>query len=326
MNTALIEVEGLVKYYAVPRQGLWESQQYVKAVDNVSFTIREGETFGLVGESGCGKSTTGQLLVRLLQQTGGSIRYRGRDVTGLDRREMRILRQEIQIVFQDPYASLNPKKQIGWILEEPLIIHRIGDKQERRKSVASVLEQVGLDNSFLKRYPHELSGGQRQRVGIAAALVLNPKFIVIDEAVSALDVSIQSQILNLLKELQHRHGLTYLFISHDLNVIQYMSDRIGVMYLGRLAEIIDVAQAGREPVHPYTQALFSSIPQVKATQRERILLQGDLPSPLTPPTGCTFHPRCPYAMDRCHQEMPELKPYSTGNMVSCHLYEGEEIK
>ncbi|MGE7055332.1 ABC transporter ATP-binding protein, partial [Paenibacillus glucanolyticus] len=265
-------------------------------------------------------------LVRLLQQTGGSIRYRGRDVTGLDRREMRILRQEIQIVFQDPYASLNPKKQIGWILEEPLIIHRIGDKQERRKSVASVLEQVGLDNSFLKRYPHELSGGQRQRVGIAAALVLNPKFIVIDEAVSALDVSIQSQILNLLKELQHRHGLTYLFISHDLNVIQYMSDRIGVMYLGRLAEIIDVAQAGREPVHPYTQALFSSIPQVKATQRERILLQGDLPSPLTPPTGCTFHPRCPYAMDRCHQEMPELKPYSTGNMVSCHLYEGEEIK
>ncbi|AVV58432.1 ABC transporter ATP-binding protein [Paenibacillus glucanolyticus] len=326
MNTALIEVEGLVKYYAVPRQGLWESQQYVKAVDNVSFTIREGETFGLVGESGCGKSTTGQLLVRLLQQTGGSIRYRGRDVTGLDRREMRILRQEIQIVFQDPYASLNPKKQIGWILEEPLIIHRIGDKQERRKIVASVLEQVGLDNSFLKRYPHELSGGQRQRVGIAAALVLNPKFIVIDEAVSALDVSIQSQILNLLKELQHRHGLTYLFISHDLNVIQYMSDRIGVMYLGRLAEIIDVAQAGREPVHPYTQALFSSIPQVKATQRERILLQGDLPSPLTPPTGCTFHPRCPYAMDRCHQEMPELKPYSTGNMVSCHLYEGEEIK
>ncbi|OMF73321.1 ABC transporter ATP-binding protein [Paenibacillus glucanolyticus] len=326
MNTALIEVEGLVKYYAVPRQGLWESQQYVKAVDNVSFTIREGETFGLVGESGCGKSTTGQLLVRLLQQTGGSIRYRGRDVTGLDRREMRILRQEIQIVFQDPYASLNPKKQIGWILEEPLIIHRIGDKQERRKSVASVLEQVGLDNSFLKRYPHELSGGQRQRVGIAAALVLNPKFIVIDEAVSALDVSIQSQILNLLKELQHRHGLTYLFISHDLNVIQYMSDRIGVMYLGRLAEIIDVAQAGREPVHPYTQALFSSIPQVKATQREKILLQGDLPNPLTPPTGCTFHPRCPYAMDRCHQEMPELRPYSTGNMVSCHLYEGEEIK
>lgn len=326
MNTALIEVEGLVKYYAVPRQGLWESQQYVKAVDNVSFTIREGETFGLVGESGCGKSTTGQLLVRLLQQTGGSIRYRGRDVTGLDRREMRILRQEIQIVFQDPYASLNPKKQIGWILEEPLIIHRIGDKQERRKSVASVLEQVGLDNSFLKRYPHELSGGQRQRVGIAAALVLNPKFIVIDEAVSALDVSIQSQILNLLKELQHRHGLTYLFISHDLNVIQYMSDRIGVMYLGRLAEIINVAQAGREPVHPYTQALFSSIPQVKATQREKILLQGDLPNPLTPPTGCTFHPRCPYAMDRCHQEMPELRPYSTGNMVSCHLYEGEEIK
>ncbi|RRJ66817.1 ATP-binding cassette domain-containing protein [Paenibacillus oralis] len=322
MSTALIEVEGLVKNYPVPRQGLWERQQYVKAVDGVSFQIGEGETFGLVGESGCGKSTTGQMLVRLLERTQGSIRYRGSEITGLDRRAMRSLRRELQIVFQDPYASLNPKKPIGWILEEPLIIHRIGDRRERRKIVTDTLEQVGLDNSYLKRYPHELSGGQRQRVGIASALVLNPKFIVIDEAVSALDVSIQSQILNLLKELQQRHGLTYLFISHDLNVVQYMSDRVGVMYLGKMVEIIDVREAKREPLHPYTQALFSAIPQVTAHDRERILLRRDLPNPVSPPQGCAFHPRCPYATDKCRQTAPELQRHESGNRVSCHLYEG----
>ncbi|WP_059052064.1 ABC transporter ATP-binding protein [Paenibacillus senegalimassiliensis] len=322
MSTALVEVEELVKYYPVPRQGLWESQQYVKAVDHVSFTIHSGETFGLVGESGCGKSTTGQMLVRLLERTEGSIRYQGTDIGGLDRRGMRALRRDLQIVFQDPYASLNPKKQIGWILEEPLVIHRLGNREERQSIVASTLEQVGLDQSYLKRYPHELSGGQRQRVGIAAALVLNPKFIVIDEAVSALDVSIQSQILNLLKELQQSLGLTYLFISHDLNVVQYMSDRIGVMYLGKMVEIMDVAQGSHEPLHPYTRALFSSIPRVKPIAGERILLQGDLPSPVDPPSGCAFHPRCPFAMERCKQDQPQLTPHSTGNMVSCHLYEG----
>lgn len=322
MNGALIEVEGLAKYYPVPRQGLWEHRQYVKAVDGVSFAIGEGETFGLVGESGCGKSTTGQMLIRLLERTKGSVRYRGTEITGLDRREMRTLRRELQIVFQDPYASLNPRKPIGWILEEPLIIHRIGDKRERKKIVAEALEQVGLDNSHLKRYPHELSGGQRQRVGIASAHVLNPKFVVIDEAVSALDVSIQSQILNLLKELQQRHGLTYLFISHDLNVVQYMSDRIGVMYLGKMVEILDARKSGMEPKHPYTQALFSAIPRVKAQDRERILLQGDLPSPIKPPDGCAFHPRCPYATDKCRQVVPELKPIAAGNLVSCHLHGG----
>lgn len=321
MSTALVEIEGLVKYYPVPRQGLWESQRYVKAVDHVSFAIRAGETFGLVGESGCGKSTTGQMLVRLLERTEGSIRYQGTDIGGLDRHGLRTLRRELQIVFQDPYASLNPKKQIGWMLEEPLIIHKLGDREERQRIVVSTLEQVGLDQSYLKRYPHELSGGQRQRVGIAAALVLNPKFIVIDEAVSALDVSIQSQILNLLKELQQRYGLTYLFISHDLNVVQYMSDRIGVMYLGKMVEIMDVAQGGHEPLHPYTQALFSAIPRVKPIVRERILLQGDLPSPIDPPTGCAFHPRCPFAMERCRQEEPQLAPHSAGNKVSCHLYQ-----
>lgn len=322
MSAVLIEVEGLTKNYPVPRQGLWERQQYVKAVGGVSFEIGEGETFGLVGESGCGKSTTGQMLVRLLERTQGSIRYRGMDITGLDRRAMRSLRRELQIVFQDPYASLNPKKPIGWILEEPLIIHRIGDRRERRKIVAETLEQVGLDNSYLKRYPHELSGGQRQRVGIASALVLNPRFIVIDEAVSALDVSIQSQILNLLKELQQRYGLTYLFISHDLNVVQYMSDRVGVMYLGKMVEIIDVRETEREPLHPYTQALFSAIPQVKAHDRERILLRGDLPNPVSPPQGCAFHPRCSYATNKCRQAVPELRTHESGNLVSCHLYEG----
>ncbi|WP_018752696.1 ABC transporter ATP-binding protein [Paenibacillus sanguinis] len=322
MSTALVEVEGLVKYYPVPRQGLWESQRYVKAVDQVSFTIAAGETFGLVGESGCGKSTTGQMLVRLLERTEGNIRYQGTDIGGLDRQGMRALRRELQIVFQDPYASLNPKKQVGWILEEPLVIHKIGNREERQRIVVSTLEQVGLDESYLKRYPHELSGGQRQRVGIAAALVLNPKFIVIDEAVSALDVSIQSQILNLLKELQQRYGLTYLFISHDLNVVQYMSDRIGVMYLGKMVEIMDVKQGSHEPLHPYTRALFSAIPRVKPATGERILLQGDLPSPIDPPKGCAFHPRCPFAMERCRQDQPQLVPYTEGNLVSCHLYEG----
>ncbi|MGG6313177.1 ABC transporter ATP-binding protein [Paenibacillus macerans] len=324
MSGGLIEVEGLAKYYPVPREGLWQPRQYVRAVDGVSFAIGEGETFGLVGESGCGKSTTGQMLVRLLERTKGSIRYRGTEITGLDRREMRPLRRELQIVFQDPYASLNPKKTIGWILEEPLVIHRLGDKRERRKAVAAALEQVGLDNSYLKRYPHELSGGQRQRVGIASALVLNPKFIVIDEAVSALDVSIQSQILNLLKELQQKLGLTYLFISHDLNVVQYMSDRVGVMYLGKMVEILDVRRGARKPLHPYAQALFSAIPRVKAGERERIVLKGDLPSPIRPPAGCAFHPRCLYATDRCRQTAPELKPYEPGNLVSCHFYEGGE--
>lgn len=297
-----------------------EPKQAVKAVDGLSFDIREGETFGLVGESGCGKSTTGQILVKLVEASGGSIYYEGQNLTDKSKKVMKALRRDLQIVFQDPYASLNPKKKIGWLLEEPLIIHRIGDKKERQRLVTEVLEQVGLDQSYLNRYPHELSGGQRQRIGIASALVLNPKFIVIDEAVSALDVSVQSQILNLLKDLQRQRNLTYLFISHDLNVVQFMSDRVGVMYLGKIVEIFDVNAEKNTPVHPYTQALFSAVPSVSGENKERIVLRGDVPSPLEPPSGCTFHPRCPFATEHCSLITPELKDYAANHQVRCHLY------
>lgn len=324
MTEPLVRVKSLSKHYEVSRQGLLEEKQYVRAVDDISFEIGQGETFGLVGESGCGKSTTGQMLVHLLQHTKGNIYFGERNITDIPKKAMKSLRQELQIVFQDPYSSLNPKKQIGWLLEEPLTIHKIGDKTTRQKMVAEVLDQVGLDPSYLKRYPHELSGGQRQRVGIASALVLNPRFIVIDEAVSALDVSVQSQILNLLKELQQKRGLTYLFISHDLNVVQYMSDRVGVMYLGKIVEIFDV-ESGAEPLHPYTRALFSAIPNVKGERKERVLLKGDVPNPIHPPKGCTFHPRCPFAMEKCKQEAPILQPHDSSHHVSCHLYEEAEV-
>lgn len=322
MSGALIRANALTKHYPVPKQGLLEKRQVLRAVDGVSFAINEGEIFGLVGESGCGKSTTGQLLVQLVKQTQGELYFQGRPLGGLSAGEMKSLRRDVQIVFQDPYSSLNPKKTIGWTLEEPLIIHRIGDKMTRRRIVAETLEQVGLDPGYASRYPHELSGGQRQRVGIAAALVLSPKFIVIDEAVSALDVSVQSQILNLLKELQMKRGLTYLFISHDLNVVEYISDRVGVMYLGKMVEIFEVGREGAEPLHPYTKALFSAIPDVKM-RKERVTLQGEVPSPIDPPSGCAFHPRCPLATDRCRSAAPELKRVGPGHEISCHLYEEE---
>lgn len=321
----LVKVDALTKHYSVPKQKLLEDKQVVKAVDGISFDIREGETFGLVGESGCGKSTTGQMMVRLLEASSGSICYQGKNLAGLSKKAMNSLRRELQIVFQDPYSSLNPKKKIGWLLEEPLIIHRMGDKRTRQRLIAEVLEQVGMDQSYMSRYPHELSGGQRQRIGIASALVLNPKFIVIDEAVSALDVSVQSQILNLLKDLQRQRNLTYLFISHDLNVVQYMSDRVGVMYLGKLVEIFDVNPAEYTPVHPYTKALFSAVPTVSGERRERIVLTGEMPSPLQPPSGCAFHPRCPHVKDKCSLDAPELSAYDVGHQVSCHYYR-EEVK
>lgn len=321
----LIKVESLAKYYPVPRRG-WGKRQYVKAVDGVSFEIAQGETFGLVGESGCGKSTTGHMLVQLLRQTAGELYFRGRSMTNSGKRAMKSFRQNVQIVFQDPYSSLNPKKTIGWLLEEPLLIHRIGDKATRQKLVAEVIEQVGLDQSDLRRYPHELSGGQRQRIGIASALVLKPQFIVIDEAVSALDVSVQSQILNLLKELQQLYGLTYLFISHDLNVVQYMSDRVGVMYLGKMVEIFDVDDTGSPPLHPYTKALFSAIPDVKAAAKERILVKGDIPNPIKPPQGCAFHPRCAFAKEVCTQRVPLLEPRGVRHEVSCHLDEEADCR
>lgn len=320
MNEPLIRTSLLTKHYPVPKRKLMEKRQFVRAVDGVSFQIEPGEIFGLVGESGCGKSTTGQLLVRLTPPSDGDLYYRGRNIGGLKEHELKPLRREIQIVFQDPYASLNPKKTVGWALEEPLVIHRIGDAGTRRAIVAETLEQVGLDPDYADRYPHELSGGQRQRVGIAAALVLSPKFIVIDEAISALDVSVQSQILNLLKELQQKRGLTYLFISHDLNVVEYISDRVGVMYLGKLVEIFPVGDGETEPLHPYTRALFSSVPDVRK-KKERVVLQGEVPSPIHPPSGCAFHPRCPAAMERCRSIPPAMKRAGPGHEVSCHLYE-----
>ncbi|KKO55562.1 ABC transporter ATP-binding protein [Paenibacillus sp. DMB20] len=324
MSGELLRVEVLEKQYRVPKTKLFEPRQAVRAVDGVSFGIEEGEIFGLVGESGCGKSTMGQMIVRLVKESAGSVYYRDRKINDLSGTGMKALRQELQIVFQDPYSSLNPKKTIGWLLEEPLIIHGIGDKAARKKIVTEMLEHVGLSPDYLKRYPHELSGGQKQRVGIAAALVLKPKFIVIDEAVSALDVSVQSQILNLLKELRDKLRLTYLFISHDLNVVQYISDRVGVMYLGKLVEIFDAGSTNEAPLHPYTKALFSAIPDLKEN-KERILLKGDVPNPLHPPGGCAFHPRCPMATDRCSKERPPLRSITARHKVSCHLYEEGEV-
>ncbi|MFE1630141.1 ABC transporter ATP-binding protein [Brevibacillus reuszeri] len=320
MSKALIQVDTLTKHYALPKMKLFEKQQFVRAVNEISFEISEGEIFGLVGESGCGKSTTGQMLVQLVKESHGSIYYHDRQINRLSATEMKELRRELQIVFQDPSSSLNPKKTIGWLLEEPLVIHGYTNKTTRREIVIETLEQVGLGADYLKRYPHELSGGQKQRVGIAAALVLKPKFIVIDEAVSALDVSVQSQILNLLLELRSKLGLTYLFISHDLNVVQYISDRVGVMYLGKLVEIFDVDESAKGPQHPYTKALFSAIPDVKNT-RERMLLKGDVPNPLSLPGGCPFHPRCPLAIDKCSKEGPTLRTIAPRHAVSCHLIE-----
>ncbi|WP_312113092.1 ABC transporter ATP-binding protein [Brevibacillus reuszeri] len=320
MSKALIQVDALTKHYPLPKMKLLEKRQFVQAVNEISFEIAEGEIFGLVGESGCGKSTTGQMLVQLVKESQGSIYYRDQQINGITTTEMKALRRDLQIVFQDPSSSLNPKKTIGWLLEEPLIIHGYTNKTTRKEIVIETLEQVGLGSDYLKRYPHELSGGQKQRVGIAAALVLKPRFIVIDEAVSALDVSVQSQILNLLLELRSKLGLTYLFISHDLNVVQYISDRVGVMYLGRLVEVFDVDQSVNGPLHPYTKALFSAIPDVKST-RERMVLKGDVPNPLSVPDGCPFHPRCPLAIEKCSKERPALRTIAPHHAVSCHLIE-----
>lgn len=319
MRKTLIRVDGLTKHYPVPKTKLFEKRQFVRAVNQLSFEIGEGEIFGLVGESGCGKSTTGQMIVQLIKATRGDVYYREKPIFKQSKAEWKALRRELQIVFQDPYSSLNPKKTVGWLLEEPLFVHGMKDKQRRKRLVAEKLEQVGLDSDYMKRYPHELSGGQRQRVGIAAALVLQPKFIVIDEAVSALDVSVQAQILNLLMDLRKKWGLTYLFISHDLNVVQYLSDRIGVMYLGNLVEIFDATDAG-EPLHPYTKALFSAIPDVKQ-KKQRTYLHGDVPNGIHPPSGCAFHTRCPVATERCKRQAPVLKQVSPQHWVSCHIYE-----
>jgi oligopeptide/dipeptide ABC transporter ATP-binding protein len=316
----LVSVRGLVKHFAV--EG---SDDVVRAVDGVSFDILSGETLGLVGESGCGKSTVGRCLLRLIEPTAGEVAFHGQDILTLGRKELRKIRREMQIIFQDPYASLNPRMKIGDIIAEPLVIHEIGTKTERRERVAALLRRVGLDPDYMDRYAHEFSGGQRQRIGVARTLALNPKLIVADEPVSALDVSVQAQVVNLLQELQQEFKLTFLFISHGLAVVEHISTRVAVMYLGRIVEIADAAELYARPLHPYTQALLSAIPIPDPKQkRKRIILQGDVPTPINPPSGCRFRTRCPIAIEACAQIDPDLREISPGHEVACIRVPGWE--
>ncbi len=301
-------------------QGKTKKSGVVKAVDDVSFEIMKGETFGVVGESGCGKSTLGRTLVRLLTPTEGKVYLEGKEISSLKGEKLKNMRKDAQIIFQDPSASLNPRRTIKQILMEPFEIHGLDQEVDVEARILELLQLVGLDTYHLSRYPHELSCGQKQRIGIARALALNPKIIVCDEAVSALDVSVQAQVLNLLQELKEKLGLTYFFISHNLNVVYQISDRVAVMYLGRIVEIADYAQLYEKHCHPYTEALLSAIPQVDGEKSERIHLEGELPSPSDPPSGCHFHTRCPKACDKCKQEVPVLKEIEAGHFVACHLY------
>lgn len=321
MSKVLLKVENLKKYFPI-RQGIFSRHVGdVKAVDDVSFELFEGETLGIVGESGCGKSTTGRAIMRLHEPTDGSITFDGVELTKLNAEALRKSRREIQMVFQDPYASLNPRHTVEKILEEPLIVHGIGNAADRKKKVREYLEIVGLSSYHAKRYPHQFSGGQRQRIGIARALMTNPKLIIADEPVSALDVSIQAQVLNLMQKLQEDLKLTYIFIAHDLGVVRHISDRVGVMYLGRLVELADSEFLYSEPLHPYSQALLSAVPIPDPQfEREQLILTGDIPSPSNPPTGCTFHTRCPHAMEHCKLVVPQLTEVKPGHSVACHLY------
>ncbi|MGG4450989.1 ABC transporter ATP-binding protein [Brevibacillus porteri] len=321
MAEDLLIVKNLKKYYPITGGVLGGEVGVVKAVDDVSFTVKSGETLGLVGESGCGKSTTGRSLLRLIEPTSGEITFDGTDVMSLSTDAMRKMRRDMQIVFQDPFASLNPRHNIEKILEEPLIVHGLGSSAERKKRVQEMLEIVGLSSYHASRYPHQFSGGQRQRIGIARALMLKPKLIVADEPVSALDVSIQSQVLNLMQDLQREFGLTYLFIAHDLSVVRHISDRVGVMYLGRIVELTTSSQLYSNPLHPYTKALLSAVPSPDPDAvRERVILQGDVPSPAKPPSGCTFHTRCPHVTEECRTVRPEFMDAGDGHFVACHLY------
>jgi len=297
----------------------------VQAVDGVSFQVKRGETLGLVGESGCGKSTTGRAILQLYKPTAGNVVFNGKDLTTLDGSQMRKMRRHLQMIFQDPYASLNPRMTVGNIVSEPMQIHKLVPKNERTQRVQELLQTVGLNPYFANRYPHEFSGGQRQRIGIARALAANPDFIVCDEPVSALDVSIQAQIVNLLEDLQEQFGLTYLFIAHDLSVVRHISNRVAVMYLGKIVEMADRNELYDNPLHPYTKALLSAVPipdPVIEKKRERIILTGDVPSPINPPTGCHFHTRCPYVMDVCKKVDPLFADQGGGHHVACHLYPG----
>lgn len=326
-NKDILIVENLTMNFRGRKRFLEKRKPDVKAVNNVSFSVREGETFGLVGESGCGKTTLGKCIVRLLKPTEGKLLYNDegewKDLLSLEKKESHALRRKLQIVFQDPYASLNPQHTILEAFDEPMRVHGVGgNRAERKKLIAEALERVNLQADYMYRYPHEFSGGQRQRLCVAKCLVLQPKMIICDEPVSALDVSVQAQLLNLMKKLQAELGVTYIFIAHDLSVVQYMSDRIGVMYLGNMVELASADELYANPMHPYTEALLSAVPvPVVGAKKDRIILEGDVPSPMNPPSGCPFHPRCAKCMEICKQEKPALCEKKDGHMVACHLYD-----
>jgi oligopeptide/dipeptide ABC transporter ATP-binding protein len=322
-NQPLLHVTNLSKYFPVMRGAIMSRKiGDIKAVDRISFDVYTGETLGLVGESGCGKTTTGRVILKLIEPSSGQIIYNNQDITHLDKKAMTPLRRDMQIIFQDPYASLNPRLTVGEAIGEPLVAHGMATRAEAREQVLELLRVVGLASFHYNRYPHEFSGGQRQRVGIARSLVMNPKFIIADEPVSALDVSIRSQIINLLQHIQTEFHLTFLFISHDLGVVRHLSDRVVVMYLGRLAEMAPTDQLFAEPKHPYTQALLSAVPSVqRRKQRRRLVLAGDVPTPFNPPQGCRFHTRCPMVMDKCREVEPLWQDAGSGHFVACHLYE-----
>ena len=318
----LVEVNNLVKYFPVRAGLLQRVVNQVKAVDDVSFSVKKGETLGMVGESGCGKTTVGRTMLRLIEPTSGAVKFDGRDVFSMKAQELKIVRRDMQIIFQDPYASLDPRVPIGESVMEGLHIHKIGTPKERVDIMMETLKKVGLEDYHARRYPHEFSGGQRQRIGIARALALRPRFIICDEPVSALDVSIQSQVLNILKDLQQEFGLTYLFIAHNLSVVEHVSNRVAVMYLGKMVELTSREELFRNPMHPYTQALMSAIPVPNTRlKRQRTILKGDVPSPLNPPKGCRFPPRCPVAMEICSQEEPQFKELRPDHWVACWVAE-----
>lgn len=319
-SPVLLETKSLRKYFTGKKGLLNRNPPMVKAVDDIDLTIQKGETLGLVGESGCGKSTLGRTILKLIPMTSGQVLYEGQDIAAYDKKKMWEMRKKMQIIFQDPYSSLNPRMTVFDLVSAPLQVYGIGSREEQKEMVISMLGDVGLDKQYLNRFPHEFSGGQRQRIGIARALILNPEFVVCDEAVSALDVSVRAQVLNLMKKMQKKRNLTYLFISHDLSVVRHVSDRVAVMYLGSVVEIAGKKELYSTPRHPYTQALLSAIPIPEANRkRNRIILEGDVPSAYNPPSGCKFHTRCPYAQERCRTEVPKLRPIGDrGHLVACH--------